>query len=105
MSFLYPNEEYGQYIAKVSKKLGDQRFACEMDDGKIVVGKMRGALRKCRIEIGDYVLVEPVMNLNQIVHKYDDNGRRKIESEELYKQKSEEDEVKPESDEINFDDI
>lgn len=67
-----------QSVAKITKKLGDNRFSVELPSNRMLVTKLRGALRKTRIEVGDYVLVETVLNLSVIVYKYDASDAKHI---------------------------
>jgi translation initiation factor IF-1 len=100
--------EKNQSIAKVLKKLGDNRFLVNVD-GMEIVAKMRGALRRTRIEIGDYVCVEYVLNLVQIVHKYDDSDareiRKQLKEEEKEHESQDGDDYFASEKEINIDDI
>jgi translation initiation factor IF-1 len=102
-----------QSVAKITRKLGDNRFSVELPDKRVLVAKLRGALRKTRLDIGDFVVVETVLNLSVIVYKYDVSDAKYVRKtyftveenseEDLFGEGDDDDEK--EEDEINIDDI
>jgi translation initiation factor IF-1 len=101
-----------QSVAKITRKLGDNRFSVELPDKRILIAKLRGALRKTRLDIGDFVVVETILNLSVIVYKYDVTDAKYICKTYFTVTEESEDDLfggdndeKEEEDVVNIDDI
>ena len=99
-----------QSVAKIVRKMGDNRFLVELPDKRIFVAKLRGALRKTRLDIGDFVVVETVLNLSVIVYKYDVSDAKYVRTTYFTTLENSEDDLfggedDEGDDDVNIDDI
>lgn len=53
LTFRHDGEEY----AKIIKVLGNRRFECECFDGKVRLGRVRGSMKRTKVQLDDIVLV------------------------------------------------